>query len=251
MSAAAVRSREEAMAEMGQRMLRGERMLAEPCPTCPIPLMESDKGCICSQCHVVYERDGDGGLRRKQGTEKPVAPVPDAKKAPNAAPVSTEARKQSSKVGNVGQALLEGWTMLSESCPICFNPIMRKPSDRSMWCVQCNLEAVTEDNFDKSKQQVATQSSVEAHRVFMEESQRNQTSTPSQSSIEAPKVQNQSSFAHSSDLDVVTSDLKALLTLRLKSANDSLRNISIDNIEGAERLLNHIRSIHETLNSIK
>ena len=48
------------MAEMGQRMLRGERMMAEACPNCPVPLMASDRGCVCCQCHTVWLQDEEG-----------------------------------------------------------------------------------------------------------------------------------------------------------------------------------------------
>ena len=54
----------------------------------------------------------------------------------------------------IGQKLLQGWTMLqdtcaNESCPGV--PLMRKPGAKEMVCVNCNTTFVREQDVDKTK----------------------------------------------------------------------------------------------------
>ncbi len=34
--------------------------------------------------------------------------------------------------------------MLSDSCPLCYNPLVKSPVDQTIWCAVCNVMAVHE-----------------------------------------------------------------------------------------------------------
>lgn len=57
----------------------------------------------------------------------------------------------------MGNMLLEGWTMLSEGCPICATAVMSK--NGNMRCPKCDLPIISESNLDVT-QKVFTENPV-------------------------------------------------------------------------------------------
>merc|ERR1711991_132221 len=114
-----VSSRADALAELGQRMLRGEKMLADSCPNCPCPLMENarDGSIVCSQCHTCYVRGNAGGYEVAPSAAVQAEQKRVEKQAAEPAPNPDPPSRPLSALGGmskVGQKLLEGWTMLSK-----------------------------------------------------------------------------------------------------------------------------------------
>ena len=254
------------MAEMGQRMLRGERMMAEACPNCPVPLMASERGCVCCQCHTVWQQDEEGGFRRKETpeTKRSALPVqPPVRRAREAEEREEADDDGGGGVGPVGQKLLEGWTMLADACPLCSNPIMRNPADRSMWCVKCNVKAVTEEEWDSSKYQHANASNVKQQRQQQvaplpprQEPQQQPCAAPVQAAL-APTVASQpllplhrTAGGARVSLQSASDSLKQTLANRLALADAALQDMPIENTQCADRMLHHIQAILETLNRL-
>jgi uncharacterized Zn finger protein (UPF0148 family) len=53
--------------------------------------------------------------------------------------------------------LLQGWTMLHESCPTCQVPLMRPKTEKLlMSCLQCNIDYLKPSDFDPSKHKLAS-----------------------------------------------------------------------------------------------
>lgn len=107
--------------------------------------MES-KGVIeCPQCLRRFTRGAEGEMDAVLDDDAL------ASAAPPSAPPSAARTMPAPEVGAVGQYLLKGWTMLADHCPQCFSPLMREPGSGTMWCVQCNVQAITEEQFDAAK----------------------------------------------------------------------------------------------------
>lgn len=244
------------MAEMGQRMLRGERMMAQSCEYCPVPLMQSDRGCVCCQCHRVYQLDEYGDLREKEtkavtSSSNSVAQKETSKnmesseRPPTATPsgplaAASGARvKREGGVGHVGEHLLKGWTMLADSCPLCLSPIMRNPADASMWCVECNVQAVTEKEFDASKQKRIQSPRELVQENLLQQQQQKVQHVP-------PRVPQPSS----SSLNQAAASLRITLAARLQAANAALAAIPIENTAAASVLLKHICDIAAAIQAI-
>ena len=206
--------------------LRGERMLADSCPNCPMPLMQNDQGCICCLCHVVWERNAEGEYRRKAraDAQKATATV---QQAPRQTPAPRE-KADAPGVGSVGEKLLQGWTMLADSCPMCYKPLMRNPADRTMWCVACNVQAVEEAEYDASKHRLVNQPQKEEEKV------------------EVPRRQVEQAAAAASGVE----GLRRTLVRRLEAAQTELDSMSIHNVTAADRLLRHICLVAEALKAL-
>lgn len=122
-------SKEKVIQEIGARLLRGETMCKECCPFgCNCPLMESVKdGLVCVSCLKRFKRDAlDGVVEIVQQNAPITEKVSERKSEPERKPVDED-----TKPNPVASRMLEGWTMLGISCPLCFNPLVKSPVDNT------------------------------------------------------------------------------------------------------------------------
>jgi uncharacterized Zn finger protein (UPF0148 family) len=132
---------------MSQALLSGWTMLAETCSSCHYPLMRSRAGeTICVNCPPGGgESDGEG-QKEEGGADE------DVEAARVAIAESEERKRDVNDVSQMlGSLLLQGHTMLAESCTDCRVPLMRSRGGDTI-CVSCGLK------FDSEGQAVTTQS---------------------------------------------------------------------------------------------
>jgi uncharacterized Zn finger protein (UPF0148 family) len=151
-------STKEIIQRTGALMLKGWKLLAIACPICSTTLLSKDKHMRCPGCDMPVVVEAEPA----QSAHPPKAPmVPDDIKSTKVIEEVAseevvepktyeelrkdfEAKKQrSSQVSaRLGEKMLEGWTMLGESCPNAIScegtPLMRDPSTGTMHCVNCH-----------------------------------------------------------------------------------------------------------------
>lgn len=104
----------------------------------------------CCGCLRHFEVDESGEVSE-------VASASKRKEESVASPAAGRVREEEREKENpVSAALLKGWTMLSQSCPKCYQPIMQQPNKGPKWCVQCNVQVVTQDEFDAKLHKATT-----------------------------------------------------------------------------------------------
>lgn len=170
-------------------------MLAECCPLdrgCNVPLMEKKKEqkIICVSCGNNFYRAPKNGSSTEFEMKLSTAPNTNANatntgtattvnnsasnltvaptrsatpavvnsaattdKVSESEPVET-GYKKNEVTSQMGEKLLQGWTLLQESCPACSVPLMRD-RDRKMWCFSCNLQVITQADFDPARHRVS------------------------------------------------------------------------------------------------
>ena len=238
-------SKEKTIEELGVRLLRGETMLGDACPAgCNCPLMKSRHAIECVSCRRRYKRAEDGELveePRKDGA----APAKEEEPKKAAPPPEPEPRRIADVFGpgKVGQRLLEGWTMTADHCPVCFNPIMRSPVDKTLWCAECNVQAVTEAEFDKTKHRAVNQP--EAAKKDEPQPQQQQQA-PAKPPQPAPRPAEESQ-----DERAVMEQVKRTLLTRLQRAQAELQRLKIEHTHEADKLLDHIAKLLNTLHELK
>ncbi|PRP88603.1 hypothetical protein PROFUN_03014 [Planoprotostelium fungivorum] len=177
--------RKEISGLLGQKMLQGWTLLAESCPSieCFNPLVErkKDHTILCVNCEKNFNRETISGEMVFLPVTAPApAPVPVASTlqptpAPTPQPSTTSSsvpqsstpstntednaiqqRLQHSRNSSslISKKLLEGWSMLQESCPVCQVPLMRN-REGEMTCVVCNMRVIKQSEFDPTKYRVA------------------------------------------------------------------------------------------------
>lgn len=129
---------EAGISSLSRLLLEGWTMLSTTCPTasCHMPLARSRDGRVtCTAC----------------ATDIPAAP---SSSSPTSAPTHTEPstavvvpssarRPQVSVSAILGEKLLQGWTMLSDSCARCSTPLLRDASG-TLLCVSCSPERASD-----------------------------------------------------------------------------------------------------------
>lgn len=267
-------SKQKAIEEIGARLLRGHKMLAESCPEgCNCPLMESNAGIQCVACEKMFKRGDDGEMEplssssnasvASQPALTSLASVSNASLSsphlftkttvsPSASPLLPPSRvddirpspsSSASSVSRVGSRLLEGWTMLAHHCPVCLNPIMQSRQGE-MWCVECNVRAVDETQFDPN---VHTAINRQEEKKKKQEEKKVEEIKVNKSE----KSPNQLSLSVSGEEESVFSDARNVLLGRLRGATQRLEDTSSDNVETAERIMKHMREIMLTLETLK
>ncbi len=263
-------SKEKAIQEIGVRLLRGETMCAESCPFgCNCPLMESKKeGIVCVNCLKKFVRDPEEGILEASSHLQPSIDPPQTQKREetnrhlaNSNPQATNKHvtKDEHAVNPVASRMLEGWTMLGTSCPLCFNPLVKSPVDNrlkttakeesvicfnssyfSIWCAVCNVQAIHEKDFDATKHRVVSKDDVEPAKV----AQRHQ------------EDKKQPEKKHEKHDPLPSSDdgfgfVQSTLKKRLIAANEKLSSLSIDQTLEAEKWIGHISTIVQAMKLIK
>jgi uncharacterized Zn finger protein (UPF0148 family) len=128
----------------------------------------------------------------------------------------------------IGDKLLQGWCMLGEHCPVCFNPILKDPSDNKMWCVVCEAQAVRPEDVPQQKTPI-----VEA-----------EVKTPQQAVRQEEKERKKGAEIE------IESDLKQTLTSRLEEANRRLAGLEWHEMDRANQLLDHIAKMLSLLKTL-
>ena len=120
------------VSELSQKLLEGCKLLHESCPETNVPLVATKDGRMYSVgngCYYVHE----GGALVKSGKEAasplrpiatPIAPPTATAPTPAAAPPPA-ADDSASLSAMVAQKLLEGFTLLSDSCPTTNVPLVQ------------------------------------------------------------------------------------------------------------------------------
>ncbi len=243
-------SKEKTIEELGIRLLRGETMLGEACPAgCNCPLMKSRDAIECVSCRRRFGRTQDGDLTeepRKGGNGPVEAAKQEPQKVQELAPPQPEPRRIADVAGpgRVGQRLLEGWTMTADHCPVCFNPIMRSPVDKTLWCAECNVQAVTEAEYDKTKHRIVNQPEAAAKKE--EEKSQQQAAAVQAKPHPAPRPAEESQEER-----VVLEQVKRTLLTRLQRAQAELQRLKIEHTHEADKLLDHIAKLLSTLHELK
>ena len=130
--------------ELSQKLLEGCKLLSDSCPETNVPLVSTKDGRMYSVGNGAYYIRDSGGELRKVGAEQPAAepsplrsaagagspgpacggsPWSSAPALPSPSPAA-EAEAQSLSA-RVAQKLLEGYTLLSESCPHTNVPLVQ------------------------------------------------------------------------------------------------------------------------------
>jgi len=167
-------------AELGQKLLQGWTMLAESCNDCNVPLMEKKKDqiIVCVGCKKNFRRDVEQGdklqtsivpitnnvetkpnipnnVETKSNIPSVSTPTVDNKKV--SAPVDTnrhilelndEKKIKTRQISQLmGDKLLEGWSLLGDTCPICNSPLMKYANamkcftcDKKKWCLRRTIK---------------------------------------------------------------------------------------------------------------
>merc|ERR1711916_205166 len=141
-------------------------------------------------------------------------------------------------MSKVGQKLLEGWTMLSQSCPVCLQPLLRRPSDQTMWCVECNAHAVNEADFDASK-----------HRNVQKDPL--PSSPPPLVAQHAKPVQEKKPASRDANWEQACENMKQTLARRLDAMSASLEAVDASQTAVANVLMEHVREICKTMKELK
>eukprot|EP00743_Colponemidia_sp_Colp-15_P004553 GILK01004907.1.p1 GENE.GILK01004907.1~~GILK01004907.1.p1 ORF type:complete len:309 (+),score=47.91 GILK01004907.1:50-976(+) len=141
--------RNQHVSEMSKRLLEGWAMLAETCPgpNCAVPLLKNKSGeiyCVSCKMNCVMESQVTPNMK----IVSPDTPVPVASPVNNVQDIAADEedgygwtaptpeekaqmekkRKRTDQTSSkIGQKLLMGWALLSESCPLddCGTPLMR------------------------------------------------------------------------------------------------------------------------------
>jgi uncharacterized Zn finger protein (UPF0148 family) len=240
-------SKEKIVEELGVRLLRGETMLADSCPSgCNCPLMKGRNAIECVSCRRRFKRNEDGDLVEEAREDSPAvvaatAPAVQAVKEAPQKPAEPRRIADVPGVGKVGQRLLEGWTMTADHCPVCFSPIMRSPIDKTLWCAQCNVQAVTEAEYDKTK-----------HRLVNEPEP--VAAAPREEPVPVAQARPQPAprpVEESQDERAVLENVKRTLLTRLQRSQVELQRLKIEHTHEADKLLDHIAKLLNTLHELK
>lgn len=160
--------RKDAIKRTGQLMLQGWRLLAQCCPICYTALLSSREGQMrCPFCDlpVVAEQPGVTYEEVPQNSAIPEVDEVDDEELDNFEadlPSSLEdlrkeydsrnKSKASSTSALLGEKMLQGWTMLSENCPVTEcrgTPLMRLgKAPAAMLCVACSRNYTLNANGD-------------------------------------------------------------------------------------------------------
>jgi len=139
--------------------LQGWTMLAESCDECNVPLMEKKKGQIisCVGCKRNFKRevneDDPSTLMMvpivKDTVQNSAPPqVNSTTLAPPQVNSTTLTEKPQPQISDImGEKMLQGWTLLGDTCPICNSPLM-KDREGQMFCVKCNTRVMHEKDFN-------------------------------------------------------------------------------------------------------
>lgn len=131
---------------LSQKLLEGCKLLSESCPETNVPLVSTTDGRMYSVGNGCYYRR-EGGELIKESANAPLEPPPPTGggspsrggflsftpggtqpgtvELPSSAPPETQ-----SLSSKVAAKLLEGFTLLSESCPVTSVPLVQDPSGR-------------------------------------------------------------------------------------------------------------------------
>lgn len=201
----------------------------------------------CVQCHSQFERDEEGVIVE---LNRLVTAVEEKKGAPQ------PKKAQAPEVGQVGQHLLKGWTMLADHCPRCLSPIMRDPSTHLMWCVECNVQVLHEEDFDPSKHR-AVNASEPIHEVVHHIQPPVVQSVPKPADPRATIRDAVSSTvlrSHDEGVDSILYDAKNTLLRTLVEelgiVNDELIR-SRGALDRSQRVLQHIRDLTSAIDAVR
>ena len=194
---------EGAVQSLGARLLQGWAMLALSCKDCHVPLMEDKRNKVieCVSCGALFGREADAfGIEevvrlegqkkgeveikkdsegekkvseQEEGGEEPVKNEEEEVERIREEMEEERVRGKSRierRTDKLGDKLLEGWTMLGESCPICFSPLMRD-RNKKMWCVVCDVPVVTEEEFDPQTQVQVSEKNISAYKNQIQNSE--------------------------------------------------------------------------------
>jgi uncharacterized Zn finger protein (UPF0148 family) len=129
--------------ELSQKLLEGCKLLSDSCPETNVPLVSTKDGRMYSVGNGSYYIRDSGGELRKVGAEQPAAAEPSflssaaaggspgpvgspRSSAPALASPSPAAEAEAQSLSaRVAQKLLEGYTLLSDSCPHTNVPLVQ------------------------------------------------------------------------------------------------------------------------------
>jgi uncharacterized Zn finger protein (UPF0148 family) len=117
---------EEHARKVGELLLKGWKMLGTTCPvTGSVPLMQNKEGrkysvAIGKFMDELYEEEEEDEEVEEAKTEAP-KPLPSR---------TTTTKSDDDASTEIGKLLMQGWTMLGESCPITDVPLMQNRSGR-------------------------------------------------------------------------------------------------------------------------
>jgi uncharacterized Zn finger protein (UPF0148 family) len=123
------------VSELSQKLLEGCKLLSESCPETNVPLVLTLDGRMFSVGNdAYYEKDESGGLRRVGSAylapSAPFAPPGSGRRAHSPGPAAASDSSGGSLSAKVAEKLLEGYTLLNESCPATNAPLVESPDGR-------------------------------------------------------------------------------------------------------------------------
>lgn len=123
------------VSELSHKLLEGCKLLSESCPETNVPLVLTLDGHMYSVGNdAYYEKDESGGLRRMgcayPAPSAPSAPTSSGRRVPSPGPAVASHASGSNLSAKVAEKLLEGYTLLNESCPTTNAPLIESPDGR-------------------------------------------------------------------------------------------------------------------------
>jgi uncharacterized Zn finger protein (UPF0148 family) len=123
------------VSELSQKLLEGCKLLSESCPETNVPLVLTLDGRTFSVGNnAYYEKDEAGRLQRVDyappAPAAPSAPTGSGRRVSSPSLAVTSDSSGGSLSAKVAERLLEGYTLLNESCPATNVPLIESPDGR-------------------------------------------------------------------------------------------------------------------------
>jgi len=264
-------------AELGQKLLQGWTMLAESCNDCNVPLMEKKKDqiIVCVGCKKNFRRDVEQGdklqtsivpitnnvetkpnipnnVETKSNIPSVSTPTVDNKKV--SAPVDTnrhilelndEKKFKTRQISQLmGDKLLEGWSLLGDTCPICNSPLMKYAN--AMKCFTCDKKVVFEKDNKEEEEDLFKQTKQEMEsKKRGREDVGKQTEIPAK--IEVPAVSQIPPFMESN----VVERTKQTLYFKMDECQHQLANITPANRSSIQGIITAITECAKAISALE
>ena len=185
-------SPKEIIERTGSLMLKGWKLLAISCPICTTALVSKGNQMRCPGCDLPVMMEGQQETRdsvlepvkeesesqpQKGGnnlSESELPPVIEPKSYDELRNEYEMKNKKSNRISSkLGEKMLEGWTMLADSCLDVDNcegtPLVKDPSSGKLLCVSCGKEYIIDSYGDLIDSAAATLSKPPKPSVNVEE----------------------------------------------------------------------------------
>ena len=128
---------QEAFAVMDDYLSKGWQMTNEPCPVSNFPLIKSPDGTRIWSVRCQMEIISEGAARQMQLSSSP-APTQSVAKPEEKVAEKSAAEKSDVYAKRIGEKLLQGWSLLQETCPVSMECPLMADTDGRQWSPALN-----------------------------------------------------------------------------------------------------------------